>query len=95
MRMLKCPNCNTLLDIYVGALRPMEAVAAEMLQKGVILHCPSCHSRNFDISEIACPQCNENKLQSSMLEQTVTAQIPQKLEGRIHCTNCEFKIHVW
>jgi Zn finger protein HypA/HybF involved in hydrogenase expression len=94
MRVLKCPDCDNFLDIYVGILRPWEAVEAEMLEKGVILHCPSCHTRNFDITDIICPQCNEKKLQCSLLDQLVIQQIPQKLEGKIKCTNCEFKIHV-
>ena len=94
MRALKCPDCNSFLDGYVGVLRPWEAVAAEMLEKGVIFHCPSCHTRNFDISDIACPQCNEKKPQSSLLDQLVIQQIPQKLERKINCTNCEFKMHI-
>ena len=94
MKVLKCPDCNSLLDVYVGILRPWEAVAAEILEKGVVLHCPSCHTRNFDISDIACPLCNEKKLQSSLLDQLVIQQIRQKVEGRINCTNCEFKLQV-
>lgn len=94
MRVIKCPDCNSFLDVYVDVLRPWEAVAAEMLEKGVVLHCPSCHTRNFDITDITCPQCNEKKLQASILNQSVIQQIPQKLEGRINCTNCEFKIQI-
>jgi len=54
MRILKCPECSDLLDTYIGIFRTMEAIPAEMLEKGLILHCTGCHSRNFDISEITC-----------------------------------------
>ncbi|MCG3217194.1 MAG: hypothetical protein KAS63_10730 [Candidatus Heimdallarchaeota archaeon] len=95
MKILKCPKCESLLDVYIGALRQMQAVSAEMLEKGIIYHCPSCHSRRFNVSDLVCPQCNEKKLGSSISEEVVPNQVQKKVEGSIYCLTCEFKIHVW
>jgi len=95
VKILKCPECESLLDIYVGALRPMEAVAAEMLEKGIIYHCPSCHKRNFDDTDLVCPQCGEKKLRSKIREGVITEQVTKNIEGTIYCEDCEFKIQVW
>ena len=95
MKVLKCPECESLLDIYIGTLRPWEAVAAEMLEKGVIYHCPSCHTRNFDDTDLTCPQCNEKSLRSKIKEGFDTEQITKNIEGIIYCEKCEFKFQVW
>lgn len=94
MKILKCPECNNLLDVYIGALRPMEAVAAEMLEKGIIFHCPGCHSRNYNCSDLVCPQCNSQSLRSSISEEKIPEQVLKKVEGSIYCLNCEFKFSV-
>ena len=95
MSILRCPKCNNLLDVYIGALRPMEAVAAEMLEKGIIYHCPGCHSRHYHASDIDCPRCGERSLRSSISEEVVPEDPLKKIEGSVYCLNCEFKLAVW
>lgn len=92
MRAIRCPKCSTYLDVYIGALRPMEAVAAEMLERGIIFHCPGCHSRNYNCSALLCPQCNTQNLRSSFSEEKIPDQTFKKCEGSIYCLNCEFKL---
>jgi len=75
MNILKCPKCGSLLDVYIGALRPMEAVSADMLEKGIIYHCPNCHSHNFNASNLICPQCKQQTLRSSITEKAEKEQI--------------------
>lgn len=94
MSSIRCPKCGNILDTYIGALHPMEAVAAEMLEKGIIFHCPGCHSRNYHSSDLTCPQCNTQKLGSSISEEKIPDQIMKKVEGSIYCLNCEFKFTV-
>ena len=95
MSILRCPKCNNLLDVYIGALRPMEAVAAEMLEKGIIYHCPSCHTRKYHASDLNCPQCGEQSLGSSISEEVIPKDPMKKIEGSIYCLTCEFKLAVW
>ena len=72
----------------------MEAVAAEMLEKGVVYHCPSCHTRNFDDTDIECPKCGEKKLRSEIREGVMTKQITKNIAGIVYCEGCEFKIQI-
>jgi predicted RNA-binding Zn-ribbon protein involved in translation (DUF1610 family) len=89
-----CPDCDGKLDISIGAIRPMEAVAAEMLEQGVIFECPNCYRRRFDPVDITCPQCGKKNLLTDISKDIKFVGLMQKKEGLIYCTNCEFKLIV-
>ena len=94
MNKLICPTCNKPLDIYIDALYPMQAVAADMLKQGILIDCLECQKRINDISTLLCPLCGNNSLTTEMDQDTLPLSFGKKVEGSVNCSNCEFKLLV-
>ena len=94
MNKLKCPTCNKPLEIYIDALYPMQAVAADMLKQGIIIDCMVCQTRINDISALFCPQCGNNSLATVIYQDVLPLSFGKKVEGSVNCSICEFKLLV-
>ncbi len=92
MNKLNYPTCNNPLEIYIGALNPMQAVAADMLKQGIIINCLECQTRINDISTLTCPQCGNNSLAADIDQDALPLSFGKKVEGSVNCSICEFKL---
>ncbi len=90
MKAMECPDCGRQLDVYVDALNPMAAVAADMLERAVMYQCSSCFERSTDFSQIRCPECFEKTLETALnRKQNIGINDPV---GHIYCNNCDLKL---
>ncbi|WXG47092.1 MAG: hypothetical protein WED05_10605 [Candidatus Atabeyarchaeum deiterrae] len=76
----------------VGPLHPMAAVAAEMLEYGVIFRCSNCHLYSTDISRLGCPKCGRKTIAASIDKRPRTSSVRTKTRtGEILCESCGWK----
>ena len=92
MNKLKCPTCAKTLEIYIDALYPMQAVSADMLKQDIIIDCLECQTRINDISVLSCPLCGNNSLAAEIDQGTLPSSFGKKVECRVNCSICEFKL---
>ncbi|HMF31994.1 MAG TPA: hypothetical protein VKK79_11290 [Candidatus Lokiarchaeia archaeon] len=85
---LKCPSCGEEGWVGIAPLRPMEAIAAEMIEKGIIFRCSGCGLYVHDLSDINCPACGETALETQVTTKK-TFRLPKpEVAGRITCAAC-------
>ncbi|OLS32000.1 MAG: hypothetical protein HeimAB125_13240 [Candidatus Heimdallarchaeota archaeon AB_125] len=90
MKAMECPSCSGVLDIFVDVLYPMMAVAVDMLETAVMYQCKSCQERSPDFSNIKCPECFEETLETEVnRKQNPGMNDPT---GHIYCRSCDLKL---